>query len=191
MCSPYFLLPNFCFHVYVQKSLFRIVCHAVMSCCHAVMSCCHSFICQVLVLITGTCWTTFVFMYMLKSHSLTLTLYHSLHSHTISLSLSTCWTTFVPAKNWTLFGAIVGLADKLTNIAPKSVQFVLRHPVGPLEVLLAPLCSGLGPFWTNLNITGGFWSLTTTKIQLKMTIFGAFLAFFILKSKMPAGRTVT
>ena len=86
----------------------------------------------------------------------------------------------------------MGLVDKLTNIAPKSVQFVLRHPVGPLEVLLAPLCSGLGPFWTNLNITGGFWSLTTTKIQLKMTIFGAFLAkFFILKSKMPAGRTVT
>ena len=32
-------------------------------------------------------------------------------------------------KNWTLFGAIVGLADKLTNIAPKSVQFFLRHPV--------------------------------------------------------------
>ena len=26
-------------------------------------------------------------------------------------------------KNYTLFGAIVGLADKLTNIAPKSVVF--------------------------------------------------------------------
>ena len=71
-----------------------------------------------------TCWTTFVFMSMLKSHSLTLTLCltltlslsHSLtlhmlnnfcfhvyaeksHSHTLSHSrihsLSTCWTTFV------------------------------------------------------------------------------------------------
>ena len=35
------MLNNFCFHVYAQKSLFMIVCHAVMSCCHAVMSCCH------------------------------------------------------------------------------------------------------------------------------------------------------
>ena len=42
------MLNNFCFHVYAQKSLFMIVCHAVMSCCHAV-------ICQVLMLITGTC----------------------------------------------------------------------------------------------------------------------------------------
>ena len=36
----------------------------------------------------STCWTTFVFMSMLKSHTLTLS-----HSH--FLSLSTCWTTFV------------------------------------------------------------------------------------------------
>ena len=84
------------------------------------------------------------------------------------------------------------LADKLTNIATKSFLFVLRHPVGPLEVLLAPMCSGLEPFWTNLNITGGLWSPTTTKIPLKMTIFGAFLAkFVILKPKMPAGIAVT
>ena len=32
------------------------------------------------------------------------------------------YSTECPQKNWTLFGAIVGLADKLTNIAPKSVQ---------------------------------------------------------------------
>jgi len=50
------MLNNFCFHVYSQKSLFMIVCHAV--------------ICQLLMLITGTCWTTFVFMSMLKSHCL-------------------------------------------------------------------------------------------------------------------------
>ena len=28
------MLNNFCFHVYAQKLLFMIVCHAVMSCCH-------------------------------------------------------------------------------------------------------------------------------------------------------------
>ena len=31
------MLNNFCFHVYAQKSLFMIVCHAVMLSCHAVM----------------------------------------------------------------------------------------------------------------------------------------------------------
>ena len=36
------MLNNFCFHVYAQKLLFMIVCHAVMVSCHAVMlSCCH------------------------------------------------------------------------------------------------------------------------------------------------------
>ena len=35
------MLNNFCFHVYAQKSLFIIVCHAVMPCCPAVTSCCH------------------------------------------------------------------------------------------------------------------------------------------------------
>ena len=46
----------------------------------------------------STCWTTFVFMSMLKSHSLTFTLSHS-HtltlSHSLIQSLSTCWTSFV------------------------------------------------------------------------------------------------
>ena len=46
----------------------------------------------------STCWTTFVFMSMLKNHSLTFTLSHS---HTFTLfqcliqSLLTCWTSFV------------------------------------------------------------------------------------------------
>ena len=45
-----------------------------------------------------TCWTTFVFMSMLKSHSLTFTLSHSRTltlSHSLIQSLSTCWTSFV------------------------------------------------------------------------------------------------
>ena len=39
--DPWDMLNNFCFHVYDQKSLFMIVCHAV--------------ICQVLMLIIVTC----------------------------------------------------------------------------------------------------------------------------------------
>ena len=35
--DPWDMLNNFCFHVYAQKSLFMIVCHAVMSCFHAVI----------------------------------------------------------------------------------------------------------------------------------------------------------
>ena len=64
------MLNNFCFHIYAQKSLS------------------HSFIHSL-----STCWTTFVFMSMLKSHSLTFTLSHShtltlSHSHTLALSHS-------------------------------------------------------------------------------------------------------
>ena len=50
---------------------------------------------KALKMILGTCWTTFVFMSMLKSHSLTFTLSHShtltlshTHSHTLTLSHS-------------------------------------------------------------------------------------------------------
>ena len=48
----------------------------------------------------SACWTTFVFMSMLKSHSLTFTLSHShtlalSHSFNLSFTLSTCWTSFV------------------------------------------------------------------------------------------------
>ena len=42
----------------------------VMLSCHAVLLACHAVICKVLMLITRTCWTTFVFMSMLKSHCL-------------------------------------------------------------------------------------------------------------------------
>ena len=44
----------------------------------------------------STCWTTFIFMSMIKSHTHTLPLTHSLsHSYFLIHSLSTCWTTFV------------------------------------------------------------------------------------------------
>ena len=41
-----------------------------LSLCQSVTLWCHAVICQVLMLITGTCWTTFVFMSMLRSHCL-------------------------------------------------------------------------------------------------------------------------
>ena len=70
------MLNNFCFNVYAQS---------------------HSLIQSLL-----TCWTTFVFMSIHKSHSLSFTLPISHNnSHTLSLfqslihSLSTCGTTFV------------------------------------------------------------------------------------------------
>ena len=49
------MLNIYCFHVYAQKSLVMIVCHAVMSCFHAVMSYCHAVICQLLILIIFYC----------------------------------------------------------------------------------------------------------------------------------------
>jgi len=58
------MLNNFCFHVYAQKW------HEVLS----VKCLCwyleHSVKCQMLMLILGTYWTTFVFMSMLRSHCL-------------------------------------------------------------------------------------------------------------------------
>ena len=89
------MLNNFCFHLYAQKSLSHS--HTLTLSSHSLISLFHSLL---------TCWTTFVFMSMLKSHSLTITLSHShtlslSHSHTLTLfqslihSLSTCWTTFV------------------------------------------------------------------------------------------------
>ena len=95
------MLNNVCFHVYAQKSLFMIVCHAVMSCCQVV-------ICQVFMLITGTCWTSFVFMSMLKSHfkivcHAVMSWCHNVmmawcrmsYVKCLMLILGTCWTSFV------------------------------------------------------------------------------------------------
>ena len=52
---------------HAEQLLFSCLCSKVtvydcLSCCHVMLSCCHAVICQVLILITGTCWTTFVFM---------------------------------------------------------------------------------------------------------------------------------
>ena len=49
--------------------LWRMI--VVVTSCHGViLPWCHTVICPVLMLITGTCWSSFVFMSMLKSHSL-------------------------------------------------------------------------------------------------------------------------
>ena len=63
------MLNNFCFDVFAQKWVFEIMSHA--TCCMSHVTLRMSLvICQMLMLILGTCWTTFVFMSMLKSVSL-------------------------------------------------------------------------------------------------------------------------
>ena len=62
------MLNNFCFHVYAQKPLFMIVCHAVMmsyDICH--MS-------KGIMLILGTCSTSFVFMSRLNKENMVFTM---------------------------------------------------------------------------------------------------------------------
>ena len=60
--DPWDMLNNFCFHVYAQKWVFVIMSHVTFRMSHV--------ICQMLMLILGTCWTTFVFMCKLKSEYL-------------------------------------------------------------------------------------------------------------------------
>ena len=55
-------LNNFCFHVWAQKWVFVIMSHFAFHMSHV--------ICEMLMLILWTCWTTFVFMSMLKSEYL-------------------------------------------------------------------------------------------------------------------------
>ena len=61
------MLNKFCFHVYARKWVFIAMSH-----CHISHVACHIslVIWQLLILILGTCWTTFVFMAMLKSEYL-------------------------------------------------------------------------------------------------------------------------
>ena len=95
------MLNNFGFHLYAQKSLSHS--HSLtLSHCLTVSPFLTLTLFQSLMESLLTCWTTFVFISMLKSHSHTLTLSHShtltLSSHSlISLfhSLLTCWTTYV------------------------------------------------------------------------------------------------
>ena len=73
------MLNNFCFHVYAQKCLWLF---AMLSC--------HDVICQVLMLITRTGWTIFVFMSMLKSHCLW-------------LFVMSCCQMLITGTNWSTF----------------------------------------------------------------------------------------
>ena len=105
--------------------LFSCLCSKVtvydcLSCYHAVMSCCHAVICQVLMLITGTCWTTFVFMSMLKSHCLWLFVMLSC----CHVMLSCCHMSSVYVDHW----------DMLNNFcfhlyAQKSQFMIVCHAV--------------------------------------------------------------
>ena len=56
--DPWDMLNNFCFHVYAQKWVFVIMSHVTFRMSHV--------ICKMLMLILGTCRTTFVFMCKLK-----------------------------------------------------------------------------------------------------------------------------
>ena len=86
-------------------------------------------------MILGTCWTTDVFMSMLKSHSLTLTLSYShtlTPSHCLIHSLSTCWTSFVFISMTACMELIFGLLTKMTNwhgMRFNSVSIIPCHPL--------------------------------------------------------------
>ena len=98
----------------------------------------------------STCWTTFVFMSMLKSHSLTFTLSHSLtltlsHSHTLTLSHSLIHSLSRHAEQL-LFSC---LGSKATRTFSHSHSFSLSHSFNlsfnhsrhAEQVLFSSLCS--------------------------------------------------
>ena len=63
------MLNNVCFDVYAQKWVFVIMSHVTFCMSHVTLRMSHV-ICKMLMLILGTCWTTFVLMSMLKSEYL-------------------------------------------------------------------------------------------------------------------------
>ena len=99
-------------------------------------------------------WTTFVFMSMLKSHSLTLTLSHS---HTISLSqcltltisifhslihsLSTCWTTFVFMSMLKSHSLTLTKSQSVTLTLSHSFTLSFTHSWHAEELVFSCLCS--------------------------------------------------
>ena len=65
------MLNNFCFHVYAQKSLFIFPDHCASQLLNTLpMFSWNHVTCQMLMLILGTCWATFVFMSRLKTECL-------------------------------------------------------------------------------------------------------------------------
>ena len=80
------ILNNFCFHVYAQKSLSHSHTISLSQCLTLTLSLFHSLIHSL-----STCWTTFVFITMLKSHSHTISLSHS-HSFSLSHSFNLSFT---------------------------------------------------------------------------------------------------
>ena len=92
----------------------------LLNCWNVEMQSCHAAICQVFMLITVTCWTTFVFMSMLKSHCLWLFVMLSCR-HVI---LSCCHMSSAYVDHW----------DMLNNFcfhvyAQKSVFMIVCHAV--------------------------------------------------------------
>ena len=67
------MLNKFCVHVYAQKLVFVIMSHVTFRMSHVKLRM-SDVICQMLVLILGTCSTNFVLMSMLKSEYSTLSL---------------------------------------------------------------------------------------------------------------------
>ena len=86
---PWDMLNNFCFHVYAQKWIFVIMSHVTFRMSHV--------ICKMLMLILNTCWTTFVFMWKLKSEYLWLC--HMSHV-TCRMSHVTCHMSYVKCLCW-------------------------------------------------------------------------------------------
>ena len=100
----------------------------------------------------STCWTTFVFMSMLKSRSLTFTLSHSctlplLHSRTLTLShslihsLSTCWTTFVFMSRLKSHSLTFTLSHSHTLALSHSFNLSFNHSRHAEQVLFSCLRS--------------------------------------------------
>ena len=121
------MLNIFWFHVYAPKSLSHSLIHSLSTWyvyAQKSLSLSHS-LPHPLIQSPSTCWTTFVFIFLLKSHFLTLTLSHS-HiltfslSHSLNLSvfhslihsLSTIWTIFVLI----IFIAIIVIIDVIVII---------------------------------------------------------------------------
>ena len=147
------MLNNFCFHVYAQISLFMDVNvnafyfwhhhhHVTLRMSHV--------ICQMLMLILGTCWTTFVLMSMLKSEYLWL----------CHISHVTCHNAHVTCQMSNAH-AYVDSRDMLNNFcfhvyAQKWVFVIMSHvtlcmshvTLHMAHVICQMLMLILGTYWT-------------------------------------------
>ena len=170
------MLNNLCFHVYAQKwhmsnvkcqvsnvkcqvSNVNCLCWSLGHAEQLLFSCLCSKVayvkcqvssvkCQMLMLILGTCWTTFVFMSMLKSDIYQMS---SIKCQMLMLILGTCRTTFV-----------------FMCIAKKWVFVIMSHVTFRMSRVW--FLAGNPALWTQMSVDWVMWSKKTSLQILPKTV---------------------